>query len=179
MDHLYHRLFLDGLTAGQWDEDLDGTFDTIRPELSDRLDWLGINYYNRITVRSWVPLISEVPAFDFFPETSWDPHPEGLGEVIDIGAAYDLPIMVTENGTPYVADRGVEILEGHLTAMQGAIDRGADVRGYLYWSWVDNYEWNHGFDLRFGLYALDPETKARTPRPVVERLREIARDNAL
>ena len=179
MDHLYHRLFLDGLTAGEWDDDLDGEFETTRDDLADRLDWIGINYYNQVTVRTWVTLISEIPAFNFFPETSWDPYPEGLGEVVDIVAAYNRPIFITENGTPYVEDRGVEVLEGHLTALQAAIDRGADVRGYLYWSWVDNYEWNHGFDLRFGLYELQADTKARLPRPVVERYRQIAADNAL
>ena len=70
-------------------------------------------------------------------------------------------------------DRGVEVLDGHLGSLRDAMANGADVRGYLYWSYVDNYEWNHGFDLRFGLYALDPDTKARVARPVLERYREL------
>ncbi len=172
MDHLYHRLFLEALTTGQWDEDLDGTFDTTRPELADRLEWIGVNYYNEVTVSAWVPLISEIPVFDFFPEFSWDPYPEGLGAVLDIAAEYSLPIIVTENGTPHV-DSGASILDGHIAALREAMDRGADVRGYYYWSWVDNYEWNHGMDLRFGLYELEADTKARLPRDTVERYREI------
>ena len=48
-----------------------------------------------------------------------------------------------------------------------------DVRGYFYWSYVDNYEWNHGFDLRFGLYELDPVTKERVARPVRDAFSEI------
>ncbi|MFT5685480.1 MAG: beta-galactosidase [Myxococcota bacterium] len=179
MDHLYHRLFLDALTAGSWDEDLDGTFDTTRPELAGRLDWLGINYYNQVVARSWVQLLTEIPVFDFYPEFSWEPYPEGLGAVVDIAAAYDVPIIITENGTPYVETQGVEVLEGHLTALSEAMGRGADVRGYLYWSWVDNYEWNHGFDLKFGLNALNGDTKAREPRPVLGRLSELAAGGAL
>lgn len=178
MDHLYHRLFLDGLTVGSWDEDLDGTFDRTRPELADRLDWIGINYYNQVTVRAWVPLLSEIPVFDFFPTFSWDPYPPGLADVVSIADAYALPIVVTENGTPHEAQSDT-ILEEHLTWLHAAIAAGADVRGYYYWSFVDNYEWNHGLDLRFGLYALDPTTKARTPRPVRDRYRTIIADNGL
>ena len=74
--------------------------------------------------------------------------------------------MVTENGTPFVDDRGSEVLKGHLTQIEERIADGVEVDGYYYWSYIDNYEWNHGFDLRFGLYALDLETKARTPRAV-------------
>jgi len=175
-DYLYHRLYLDALTSGAWDDDLDGIPDRNRPELAGRLDLIGINYYNELTVLGlpFAP-VSTVPAFDFYPEFSWEPHPEGLAAVIRNADQWGLPIWVTENGTPFVEDRGVEVLEGHLDSLLEVVDEGLPVRGYLYWSWVDNYEWNHGLDLRFGLYALDPITKARSPRPVAERYREIIR----
>ena len=178
MDHLYHRLFLDALTSGAWDSDLDGTFDATRPELADRLDWIGVNYYNRVTVRAWVPLLSEIPVFDFFPTFSWDPYPEGIADAVGIAAEYGLPVIVTENGTPHV-EASDTILEEHLTWLHAAIAGGAAVQGYFYWSFVDNYEWNHGLDLRFGLYALDEVTKERTPRPVRDRYRAIIADNGL
>ncbi|MFT4975340.1 MAG: beta-galactosidase [Myxococcota bacterium] len=178
MDHLYHRLFLDGLTAGSWDDDLDGSFEETRPELAGRLDWVGVNYYNQVTVASWVTLLDGIPVFDFLPEFSWDAYPEGLEEVVGIAAEYGLPIIVTENGTPNV-EQADDILDGHLEALHRAIEAGADVRGYYYWSFIDNYEWNHGLDLRFGLYALDAETKERSARPVLERYREIISANGL
>lgn len=178
-DHLYHRLFLDGLTAGSWDDDLDGTFDRTRPELAGRLDWLGINYYNEMKVRHFVQLFPDiVPAFDFLPTISWDPHPEGLGRVVAIAATYDVPLVITENGTPHV-DQASDILDDHLASLWTAIDAGADVRGYNVWSWVDNYEWNHGLDMQFGLYTFDPVTKARTARPVAERYRAIVAQGGL
>ena len=69
-------------------------------------------------------------------------------------------------------DEAAAILGGHLGALHAAMEEGADVRGYYYWSWVDNYEWNHGFDLRFGLNGLEAD-KSRTPRPVFERYQQI------
>lgn len=179
-DYLYHRLYLDAITAGAWDADLDGIPEETRADLANRLDMLGINYYNRLFVTGLpFPPVPEIPIFDLFPEFSWEPYPEGLAEVVQRGAEWQAPIYVTENGTPFVEDRGVEVLDGHLGALQGAIDGGVDVRGYLYWTWVDNYEWNHGFDLRFGLYELDPVTKARLPRPVRDRYAAIIEANAL
>ncbi len=175
MDYLYHELYMQALLDGAWDADLDGIPETTRPELANRLDFLGINYYNRVEVAGFpFGIAEEVPIFDFLPEFSWEPYPEGLGEVIARAGAWNLPIYVTENGTPYVEDDGVEVLEGHLDALWTELDGGADVRGYFYWSWVDNYEWNHGFDLRFGLYELDVVTKERIQRPVGERYSEIA-----
>jgi beta-glucosidase len=56
---------------------------------------------------------------------------------------------------------------------------GIDVRGYFHWSLVDNFEWNEGWTLRFGLYELDPQTQARTPRPSAALYREIIRQNGL
>ena len=179
MDFVYHRVFLDGLTDGAWDDDLDGTFDRTRPELAGRLDFIGVNYYVRVVVRGLpFPLLDEVPVMDFYPEYSWEPYPEGLGEVVARAAEYGLPIWVTENGTPDV-EAGVGFLEDHLVSLHGAIDAGADVRGYLWWSYVDNYEWNHGMDMRFGLYALDLDTKERTARPVLERYRQVIEDGGL
>ena len=179
-DYLYHELYVAALTSGAWDADLDGIAETTRPELAGRLDFVGINYYNQVTVTGLpFPLFPEIPTFDLIPEFSFDPYPEGLGRVIDRAEGWGLPIWVTENGTPRVDTEGPAILDGHLDSLWTEMDGGADVRGYFYWSYVDNYEWNHGFDLRFGLFALDTETKARSPRPIVDRYRAIIEANGL
>ena len=63
--------------------------------------------------------------------------------------------------------------------MHGLIGRGFDVRGYYHWTLVDNFEWDSGWDLRFGLFELDPVTQERTPRPSAELYGSIARANGL
>lgn len=177
--YLYHHVWLDAVTTGAWDPDLDGEVDEARPDLAGRLDVIGVNFYNRIDARGTPrPLIPGMPLSNFFFEVTWDPYPQGLGEVLSSLTGYDLPIWVTENGTPHVETRGVELLRGHLRSMRGAIDEGADVRGYLYWSQIDNYEWNHGMDMRFGLYGLEDD-KTRTERAIVGPYREVIRRNAL
>jgi beta-galactosidase len=179
-DYLYHALYLDAVTTGAWDDDLDGVADRTREDLAGRLDVLGINYYNQMVVDALEsPPFADLPAFDFGFSYDNEPYTEGLREVVERGADWGVPIWVTENGTPYVEDRGVEILDGHLAALKGALDGGVDVRGYLYWSHVDNYERNHGLDLKFGLYELDLATKERIERPVAARFREIATAGSL
>jgi len=165
MDWLYHRQFLDGLTDGSVDTDLDGDWDTTDPALAGRLDWLGINYYNQVPVDGLgVSIFPQVPALDFIPAVVWDPYPQGIAEVVERAGEYDLPIVITENGTPD-DEHADTVLTDHLLALHGAIDAGADVRGYYYWSYVDNYEWNHGMSWKLGLYALNIDTKERVARP--------------
>ena len=182
-DYLYHGLYLDALTTGAWDPDLDGVPDRTRSDLANRLDFLGINYYNRLALLGLPSsLVEDIALFDFLPDLEVDlfePYPEGLEHVVVRASEAGVPLYISENGTPYVEDRGVEVLDGHLVALKAAIDNGADVRGYHYWSYIDNYEWNHGMDLRFGLYTFDPITKERSPRAVRDRYAAIARENGL
>jgi beta-glucosidase len=94
--------------------------------------------------------------------------------------AYDLPIYITENGLPDDADdqRPAFIVE-HLRRVAGAIEEGIPVRGYYHWALVDNFEWAEGWSLRFGVFALDPETQIRTARPTAALYADIARRNEI
>ena len=85
------------------DDDLDGVPDRTREDLANRLDVVGINYYNQLEV-DWTPMtiIEGLPISDFYMDVTWDPYPEGLQEVIVRASQYDRPIVVTENGTPWV-----------------------------------------------------------------------------
>lgn len=178
LDYLYHRIFLDALTVGNWDDDVDGTVDRVRPELADRLDWIGVNYYNQVLAGSLGSLrpIPEIPALDFLPTVIEEPYPQGMAEVVALAAEYDRPIYITENGTMF-EDLRREALDDTLVSLHEAIDTGADVRGYFYWSYIDNYEWNHGMAQAFGLQGFDAATKERQPRPLWDRFAEIARRN--
>ncbi len=173
-NYVYNQLFLEGAIRGRLDRDVDGTVEEERPDLAGRMDWLGINYYTRITVRGLqAPIFSGYERFDFYPEVVWEEYPEGMAEVVTLGADYGLPMIITENGTTPTDTSADTFLRPHLRSLLGAMQGGADVRGYLYWSLVDNYEWNHGIDMRFGMFGVDPVTKARTERPIATAYREI------
>ncbi|HEX4199220.1 MAG TPA: family 1 glycosylhydrolase [Caulobacteraceae bacterium] len=90
------------------------------------------------------------------------------------------PILVTENGWAGEDDRrrAAFIVEA-LSALHEAIADGVDVRGYFYWSLLDNYEWTRGYEPKFGLIGVDRTTMRRQIKPSAARLGEIARANGL
>ncbi|MBP2436438.1 GH1 family beta-glucosidase [Microbacterium amylolyticum] len=103
----------------------------------------------------------------------WEVQPEGLTRLLLRVSADNpgLPLYVTENGAAYddvVADGEINDVERtafvrkHLAAVSDAIDQGADVRGFFYWSLLDNYEWAWGYEKRFGIVRVNYETQERT-----------------
>jgi beta-glucosidase len=113
-------------------------------------------------------------------QMGWAWHPDGLGRVIDEVAEAGLPMYITENGIA-TADDGerVEFVTRHLEQVHDAIGRGRDLRGYFYWSLLDNFEWNEGYGPTFGLIAVDRSTMERTPKPSLAWYGSVARANAL
>ncbi|MEV4063221.1 family 1 glycosylhydrolase [Nonomuraea dietziae] len=97
----------------------------------------------------------------------WAVDPDGLSELL-IRLHHDypgVPLMITENGAAFEddADR-LAFLRDHLTAAHRAIAAGAPLTGYLVWSFLDNFEWAHGYEPRFGIAHVDHATRRRTPR---------------
>lgn len=181
-NYLYNRLFLDATVNGAWDPDLDGVVNEVRDDLAGRTDFIGVNYYTRVTVDGLgFPVFAQAPVFDFLPVGGfWDSYPQGLADVVAIAADYDLPIYITENGNAdWSGDATADFLLPHLSALADAIDAGADVRGYFYWSLIDNYEWNHGMAMEFGLFDVDNGSKQRSLRPMGADYAGIARNNGL
>jgi beta-glucosidase len=79
---------------------------------------------------------------------------------------YKLPIYITENGLPDIRDeKRAQFIGDHLLFIKKAMNEGVDVRGYLYWSLLDNFEWDSGFWPRFGLVEVDYRTLERKIRP--------------
>ncbi|MDO8108264.1 GH1 family beta-glucosidase [Isoptericola sp. b441] len=103
----------------------------------------------------------------------WNIDPSGMTELlVGLARTYpDVPLMITENGAAFddvvsadgaVHDpRRVAYLHDHIEAVGLAMDAGADVRGYLLWSLMDNFEWAHGYHKRFGIVRIDYDTQAR------------------
>lgn len=148
----------------------ENDFDTI----AQPLDFLGINYYTRIWASSEEPP-RPAPNLLGASDMGWENYPQGLTELLlQDHRDYKLPpVYITENGTA-CADRVVdgrvkdtdriEYMRSHLEAIRAAMEGGVDVRGFFYWSLLDNYEWNSGYDKRFGLIHVDYETQQRTPK---------------
>jgi beta-glucosidase len=121
----------------------------------------------------------------------WPIDANGLYELlISLNArAHGLPLYVTENGLAaedYVDPEGgvddferIAYLTEHLEASAQAIEEGVKLRGYLYWSFLDNFEWAAGYQKRFGLVFVDYGTQRRIPKASARFYRQVIRDNAL
>lgn len=107
-------------------------------------------------------------------------RPDALGMAVRHTHEYTgLPILVTENGIATDDDtRRIAYTTGALEGLAQAIEAGADVRGYLHWSLLDNYEWGH-WRPTFGLIAVDRTTFERAPKPSLAWLGDVARRNGL
>jgi beta-glucosidase/6-phospho-beta-glucosidase/beta-galactosidase len=171
-DYLWNRVYLDAVVKGELDAALDGNV-VHRDDLAGRMDYIGLNYYfvfdiEGIDQSPW-PDLSPLLTFNVAALTQSRGHPRGLYEMLKrLDSEYGLPIIVTENGAtdPNDDGSGPEFLVRHLTWVARARKEGVDVRGYFYWTFMDNYEWNHGMNIRMGMYAVDMNdpSKRRTAR---------------
>lgn len=169
--YLYNLWFMNAVAAGVYDDDGDGVGEP-DPALEGRMDFVGINYYTRIRVEGLadpvLPGLSPLSTFNPLTIQLWEDYPQGLYEVaMLVKSEWGLPSLVTENGVIFEDDEEAQarFLVQHLDALRRAIDDGADVRGYCYWSLLDNFEWNHGTALRFGLFEVKQDaSRTRTVR---------------
>ena len=120
-------------------------------------------------------------------EWDWEIDPQGLEDLLlDLHRAYPrLPLMVTENGIGLREDwssqqdpQRIEFVRAHLEAVQRARQGGAPVRGYLMWALMDNFSWLNGYQKRYGLLAVHPETLERRPKASAEWFRSTFQSSA-
>ncbi len=113
-------------------------------------------------------------------DMDWDIYPEGMCECLRMLARYKKPLFVSEAGIADAKDdRRASYIEKQVEAVYCALEEGIDVRGHMYWSLLDNYEWALGFEKRFGLIAVDYETLVRTVRPSAYVYKKICEDNGI
>ena len=180
-DHLANRWWLLACRDGRMRPPV-GRWERV-PGAAQSLDWIGLNYYADERVRFDVTRPGGLFARTFpdpdLPRSTfdWAIDPDGLRRAIHV--VHDLtslPVVITENG---VADDHDELRPGflvdHLGAVLAAIAEGADVRGYLHWTGMDNFEWAEGYTQRFGLWAVDRDTLERRPKPSAEVFARICR----
>ncbi|VGO22575.1 glycoside hydrolase family 1 protein [Pontiella sulfatireligans] len=158
--------------------------------LRGSIDFCGINYYFRVTPRfSWRRPRTGFLDLDAVPEGidtndfKWQIWPEGIRRTIeDVWARFKKPIFITENGIADKDDskRGRYIVE-HLRQIHQAQQNGIPVDGYFHWSFIDNFEWKEGFEMKFGLVEVDPddENLTRHPRPSAKLYSRIIQNNGI
>jgi beta-glucosidase len=111
----------------------------------------------------------------------WEIHPAGLLKALRSAARAGLPLVVTENGIATSDDRErIDYLESHLASVLEALSEGIDVRGYLYWSSFDNFEWAEAYRPQFGLVGIDRANDLRREvRPSAHAFGRVARTGRL
>lgn len=197
-DRLLANIYDGAFNRGSMEYLLNGNlqfpFSALAPEVPEAMgtaDFIGLNVYNRLHVRSALNEEALKTGGLFVPETA----PQGdHGAELPYGEAYPaaitgavteysrlaVPIYITENGVPDRIDRiRPWVLVQSLARVQERIDAGYDIRGYFHWSLVDNFEWAEGWGLRFGLYDLDIRNGERRARPSAAIYAEIIRNNGL
>lgn len=202
LDQFYSKNLFDSLTAGGFDDNLDGVADDTRTEWQGRLDFIGFNYYNHWYVVN-IPLlpapIAALPCISFRgldlsqlgvgcpaqigekSDMGYEIYPEGIYRILkDLSGRYTVPILITENGIATTdGEKRAQFLADHLRWVHRAVSEGMNVIGYIYWSLTDNWEWGT-FTPRFGLYTVDYQNNyERQLNRGGEMMGEIAECNCL
>ncbi|RLD06517.1 MAG: glycoside hydrolase family 1 protein [Chloroflexota bacterium] len=157
------------------------------PEAKGTQDFLGVNYYTQERVS-----FSFLAANELFGKRFFDPedavsetgfiahHPTGLFDALKWGMQFDVPLIVTENGVEDSTDKlRPRYLAEHIHQIWRGLNYNWPIKGYFYWSLVDNFEWERGWTQRFGLWELDVDSQTRSRRPSVDFYAEICQNNAL
>jgi len=147
-------------------------------EVAKQCDYLGVQTYSRAIVgrKDLLP-----PPGAELTQAGWEFYPECVEHVVRyLSQEVRVPLIVTENGIATADDtRRVEYFQRALAGLKRAIDDGVDVRGYIAWSLLDNFEWMSGFTPKFGIVAVDLASQRRTVKPSGAMLGNIARNNSL
>ena len=162
--------------------------------ISQKLDFLGLNFYGGNIVRhkpgnNYLDLEHVDLGYDK-SDKGWFIFPEGLYLMLTwLNDHYvDVPIYITENGVSYndeVANgkvddqKRIKFLESHIAELGRAIESGVNLKGYLTWSLMDNFEWAFGYSCRFGLVYVDFRTQQRIPKESYYWYQKLIRKNWL
>ncbi|QQS16008.1 MAG: glycoside hydrolase family 1 protein [Candidatus Moraniibacteriota bacterium] len=144
--------------------------------VKDTQDFVGLNHYGRCVIDNGLYKNPNERRTDI----GWEFYPESIYQALTELKPYGKPIYITENG---LADRSdtlrQEFLTRALASVHRAIEDGAEIKGYLHWSLLDNFEWDKGFWPCFGLIAVDRTTQNRTVRESARYYAKICHANEL
>jgi beta-glucosidase len=152
--------------------------------------FIGLNYYGRVRFhhfRAMIPAsgtpVKTLKEFGFVCDDMVERFPEGLEKILPyLHKKFRLPIYITEHGSASADEKFRERdLRENLAALHRSIQSGVDVRGFFYWSLLDNFEWQFGYTKKFGLLAVDfADAKLpRSPKPLAEVYARICQQNGI
>lgn len=155
---LFEDVFLEGMTRGKFILPLVGNSSN-----KPCADFIGVNYYSRDMVRGLDLQVKEGAQTN---DLGWEIYPEGLFKICQrIHNAYQLPIIIAENGTCDAKDEfRTGFIYEHLCQVSQLIDSGVPIEAYCHWTLMDNFEWAEGLNARFGLIEVDYQTQERKLR---------------
>jgi beta-glucosidase len=142
-------------------------------------DFVGVQCYTRQRIGP-AGLLPPEPGAEF-TQMGYEFWPDAVQATIrHASAKVQVPVIVTESGIATDDEpRRIAYVEHVLTGIAQCVRDGIDVRGYFYWSLLDNFEWLFGYRPKFGLIAVDRQSQRRTVKPSAEWLGRIARNNEL
>jgi beta-glucosidase len=159
-----------GLARILYDQWLDGSVPA---------DFVGVQAYTRILVdaNGAMPVPRGKPTTD----AGYEYYPPALGNTVRYAARTSgKPVIITESGIATSDDtRRVAFIDATLAEVRQCLADGIDLRGYLHWSLLDNFEWTRGYSQHFGLVAVDRTSFKRTPKPSAHHLGRIARSGRI
>jgi beta-glucosidase len=142
-------------------------------------DFVGVQTYSRTRIGpdGRLPLPEGTPTM----QTGWEVYPEALGHTVRLAAEHaGVPILVTENGMATDDDEArIAYTRAALEGLAECMEDGIDVRGYIHWTLLDNFEWNAGYSKTFGLIAVDRGTFVRSVKPSAHWLGQVAQRNGI
>lgn len=150
--------------------------------------FIGLNYYGRVRFhhfRAMIPAsgtpVKAIKDFGFVCDDMVERYPEGMEKILSyLRRKFRLPIYITEHGSASDDENFRELdLRQNLAALHRSIQAGADVRGFFYWSLLDNFEWQFGYTKKFGLLSVDfaDDKLPRSMKPLGEVYARICREN--
>jgi len=172
--YFYNRMFIDAFKKNRLEIRFPPLLKFDRSiELNNLIDFWGINYYYRMHVN--FRLAMGLPfALKFidrsgegFSSLGWENYSRGLYKTAKRLAREGKPVLITENGIACDNDdERIDYLKNHFRIIKKIKKKGIDLRGYFYWSFIDNYEWLEGKAARFGLIRVDYENQLeRSEKP--------------
>ena len=146
-------------------------------KIKDYQDFIGLNYYFHNCIKGFGFNHNDNKNCS---DLGWEIYPKGIYYVLKKLKKYNKPIYITENGLADAQDKKREkFIKDHLYWIHQAIKDNVNVKGYLYWSLLDNFEWDKGFKPRFGLVEINYDTMERKIRPSAYKYAKICKNNEL